>query len=227
MYKKRTLALGLAALTLGGVSARADMLIMEDGRRIRGDLVSINRGVVLFNEQSNASSRLQRLRLNLADIRRINMTDDDYDTDTSDTGGRLDTDRYGSNRPADRYGSNRGYDDSRRERVLTVQARDAWTNTGIDVREGDTLSFVTEGTVSWGPGRADTAAGEANSPNNSRRPISNRPGGALIGRIGNDTFFIGSEEGAFRARSSGRLYLGINDDHLTDNSGSFSVRVLH
>jgi hypothetical protein len=111
--------------------------------------------------------------------------------------------------------------------MVSVTGRDAWTNTSIDVRAGDTISFVTEGTINWGPGRRDTAAGESNSPYNQARPIANRPAGALNGRIGNDTFFIGAEEGAFRARTSGRLYLGINDDHLNDNSGAFSVRVLY
>ena len=33
-------------------------------------------------------------------------------------------------------------------------------------------------------------------------------------------FFIGGDRGTFRARTSGRLYLGVNDDYLQDNSGS-------
>ena len=40
-------------------------------------------------------------------------------------------------------------------------------------------------------------------------------------------FFIGGETGAMRVRASGRLYLGINDDVLTDNSGSFRVVVAY
>ena len=67
-----------------------------------------------------------------------------------------------------------------------------------------------------------------NSPYNSSRPIPNRAGGALIGRIGNGApFFIGSGVQSFRAGTSGRLYLGINDDYLPDNSGSFRVIVFY
>ena len=65
--------------------------------------------------------------------------------------------------------------------------------------------------------------------NNPSRPMPNRPGGALIGRVGEtqDYFFIGDDRGAVRMRSSGRLYLGINDDNLQDNTGYFRVIVYY
>jgi hypothetical protein len=44
---------------------------------------------------------------------------------------------------------------------------------------------------------------------------------------GNDVFFIGEDTGAIRVRNSGRLYLGLNDDVLTDNRGSFRVTVYY
>jgi len=58
--------------------------------------------------------------------------------------------------------------------------------------------------------------------------MPDRPAGALIGRIGSspdDTFFIGAERLPFRVRTSGRLYLGINDDTLDDDTGAFQVAV--
>jgi hypothetical protein len=60
--------------------------------------------------------------------------------------------------------------------------------------------------------------------------MPNRNAAALIGKIGNgstDYFFIGDESGPVRMRASGRLYLGINDDVLTDNSGNFRVVVYY
>jgi hypothetical protein len=65
---------------------------------------------------------------------------------------------------------------------------------------------------------------------NDRRPVPGRPAGALVGRIGtspSDVFFIGADRGFFRVRTSGRLYLGVNDNDYADNSGSFEVRVSH
>ena len=48
---------------------------------------------------------------------------------------------------------------------------------------------------------------------------------ALIGCIGEngDPFFIGNDREPIRVRGGGRLYLGINDDHLVDNTGSLKV----
>ena len=60
------------------------------------------------------------------------------------------------------------------------------------------------------------------------RPIPSRPAAALVGRIDNDSpFFIGSDSSPIRVRSSGRLYLMINDDVLEDNSGSFRVVIYY
>jgi hypothetical protein len=50
--------------------------------------------------------------------------------------------------------------------------------------------------------------------------------GILIGRIGaSPPLLIGAQRTLTRAPVSGRLYLGINDDHLADNSGEYRVSV--
>ena len=88
-------------------------------------------------------------------------------------------------------------------------------------RAGATVKF-------WRSDQGRTGAeGERNSPLNPNRPLPDRPAAALIGRIGdrNQIFFIGADSGPFRARDTGRLYLGINDDVLTDNSGNLRVPV--
>jgi hypothetical protein len=56
-----------------------------------------------------------------------------------------------------------------------------------------------------------------------------RNAAALIGKIGanGDPFFIGDDRAAIRIRGGGRLYLGINDDFLGDNSGSLRVVVAY
>ena len=111
---------------------------------------------------------------------------------------------------------------------MNVPARDRWFDTGIDVRANQGIRFQASGKVRWGPGRQDGPEGEKNSPHNANRPIPSRPAAALIGRIGDDSpFFIGNDSVPIRARSSGRLYLMINDDVLEDNSGSFRVVVYY
>ena len=48
----------------------------------------------------------------------------------------------------------------------------------------------------------------------------------LRGRIGNgEPFSIGDTTNAFDMPASGRLFLGVNDDHYPDNSGNYVVKV--
>jgi hypothetical protein len=55
--------------------------------------------------------------------------------------------------------------------------------------------------------------------------VRDAPAGGLVARIGNGaTTFLGAR-GTMRAPISGRLYLGVNDDYLGDNSGDFRVNV--
>jgi hypothetical protein len=97
------------------------------------------------------------------------------------------------------------------------------------VRAGQALIFAATGEVRWGPSRRDGASGERNSPFNAARPMPERNAAALIGKIGEDgdPFFIGGGADAIRMRASGRLFLGINDDYLQDNAGSFRVVITY
>jgi hypothetical protein len=49
--------------------------------------------------------------------------------------------------------------------------------------------------------------------------------GGLIGRVGQNAFPIGSNTQPIRMPTNGRLFLGVNDDVLKDNSGHFEVVV--
>ena len=50
--------------------------------------------------------------------------------------------------------------------------------------------------------------------------------GGLIAKIGESApLFIGAQRTIQRAPVSGRLYLGVNDDHLDDNSGEYRVSI--
>ncbi len=91
------------------------------------------------------------------------------------------------------------------------------------------VAFAATGQVRWGPGRKDGAGGERTSPRNPGRPMPDRNAAALIGKIGEDgdPFFIGDDRQPFRMRGGGRLYLGLNDDYLKDNSGSLRVVIAY
>lgn len=197
-------------LLVTATTAAADTLYLRNGQRVRGEIRSVRNGVIEF-EEDRGFRGTRILRLNRDEVARI-----DLDQDTAAPGSLA---PVAGTRPA-----------GLREREASVLATVAWNDTGIDVRAGQTIYFSASGRIGWGPGRRDGPAGESNSPHNAGRPIPSRPAGALIAKIGNDStdyFFVGGDTGAIRMRSSGRLFLGVNDDFLEDNSGSFRVIVYY
>lgn len=110
---------------------------------------------------------------------------------------------------------------------IVVYPQERWTDTSLRVRAGDLIYFDTTGNIRLSGDRSDvaTAAGARSGRRAADSLLSNQPAGALIGRIDNgDPFFIGNRR-SVRAPLSGRLYLGVNDDYLEDNSGEFRVMV--
>jgi hypothetical protein len=209
-------AAGLVIVTALGASA--DTLVLRDGRRVDGDLVAIRDGVIEF-EARGGFGRRERIRIDRDEVVRIEF--ERVDRDRFDRDRDRDRDRDDDRRP--------GRPSGLREREVSVDSWVAWKDTGIEVRAGQTMYFSATGRVRWGPNRQDGPEGERNSPRNERRPIPTRPAAGLIGRVGSgdEYFFIGDDQGAIRMRSSGRLFLGVNDDFLQDNTGSFRVMVYY
>ena len=205
MNPQRWIAGFVAVLALSA-SVQADTLYLRNGTRVQGELIDFRNGTIEFEERRSSGST-RTVRVDRDDVLRIEF----------DNRGGNSNDFLGGGRPS-----------GLRERQTIVSANVAWNDTGIDVRAGQTIYFESTGQVRWGRDRRDGPAGERNSPSNPNRPMPNRNAAALIAKIGNgsnDYFFIGDDSGPVRVRSSGRLFLGINDDVLTDNSGNFRVVV--
>jgi hypothetical protein len=211
--RNRRVGVGTVVLSVWLATALvADTLVLRDGSRLQGTLLSVRDGVVEFESQrGGVFGGRERVRIDREEIVRIEFTE------RRDQGGRDDGRQSGAG----------GRPSGLRERDVRVDARTGWTDTGLDVRQGQTVHFRATGRVRWGPGRQDGPDGERNSPRNDARPIPSRPAAALIGRIGdsNDYFFIGEGDEPLRMRASGRLTLGVNDDYLADNSGTFAVTI--
>ena len=110
---------------------------------------------------------------------------------------------------------------------VRVNAQQRWTDTNLDVRAGDTITFDASGTVQMSDNADDiaTPAGARSGRRAADAPILNQPAGALLARIGGyGSIFVGDRRSVV-APVSGRLYLGVNDDHLPDNRGEFTVNV--
>lgn len=108
-------------------------------------------------------------------------------------------------------------------------------DSGIDLRAGDQVTISAQGNVTAGR-RAGVV-----SPDGGRQgaasilgtyPVANAGVGALIGYIvssdgqTSQPFLVGSQS-TFTTPVDGRLYLLVNDDNYSDNSGSFSVRIIY
>ena len=207
MIPQRWIARSAMVLVMSA-GVQADTLYLRDGSRVQGELISVRNGTVEFEERRGYGGG-RTLRLDRDEIVRIEF-------ETVRRSGGTGNEFLSGGRPS-----------GMRERQTIVSADVAWNDSGIDVRPGQTIYFEAQGQVRWGKDRRDGPAGERNSPSNPGRPMGNRNAAALIGKIGNDLFFIGDETGPVRMRSAGRLYLGINDDVLTDNSGNFRVVVYY
>ena len=192
------------------VSLQADTLYLRDGTRIQGELIAIRNGQIEFEERRGFGSG-RTVRIDRDEVDRIEFENRRFSNNSHNNSSNL-----SGGRPS-----------GMRERQTVVSSDAAWNDTGVDVRAGQTVYFEAQGRVRWGRDRQDGPAGERNSPSNPNRPMGNRNAAALIGKIGNDMFFIGDETGPIRVRTSGRLQLGINDDVLDDNSGNFRVVVYY
>ena len=110
-------------------------------------------------------------------------------------------------------------------------------DTGIDLRTGDQVTISATGNVTAGR-RAGVVSPEGGRPSTgavfgaTTYPVPTAGVGALIGYIvsnngqSSQPFYVGSQA-TLTIPADGRLYLMVNDDNYTDNSGSFSARIAY
>jgi hypothetical protein len=111
---------------------------------------------------------------------------------------------------------------------IRVAGNQRWVDTGLTVRKGDLVSFSPSGQIQFSSDPKDTAtpAGSTAGKRPAGGPMPNVLLGALIGRVGPvGVFAIGNQNAALPMPADGRLFLGVNDDNVTDNSGEFVVTV--
>ena len=110
--------------------------------------------------------------------------------------------------------------------TVRVNSQVRWTDTSINVRAGDVITFDASGEIEMSdPSDTATPAGSTKGRTAPDAPVLGQKAGGLLAKIGEYwPAFIGGRT-TWTAPVSGRLYLGVNDDHLGDNSGEFIVNV--
>jgi len=114
-------------------------------------------------------------------------------------------------------------------KTIIISGKKAWTNTGIVVKTGDRISISSSGMVMPNGTVKSDPNGVPNRPDwqKSYSVIKTANHVCLIGKIGKHgkPFFVGKQL-TFNAKSTGELYLGINDTDLGNNSGQFIAKVI-
>ena len=111
-------------------------------------------------------------------------------------------------------------------RSSLVPATKDWTETGIEVKQGDMLDISATGKILWKLQGSMGCGPDGVSPfmEEPGKPIPGANTGSLIARIGPDgqSIFVGSRKKII-APKAGKIYLGVNDGNLKDNDGEFRV----
>jgi hypothetical protein len=127
---------------------------------------------------------------------------------------------------------------------ISVSGSSAWTDTGLDVTEGQEVYFRAVGQISLQKGNPVTYCGpEGYNYHSLQQPIQDHNIGALIGKVyflisvevdketgeeirneREEIFYIGPANQVIMPMA-GRLFLGINENLVVDNEGSFTVVV--
>jgi len=125
---------------------------------------------------------------------------------------------------------------------LTIPGNTPWTDTGILVGAGNGVTIIASNTVSWGGASTDPNGVGPFRDGTQMLPTVIVPTAiidSLVGKVGGTTAigtgtalpegkpgkgagFVGSPYSQI-SPVSGELFLGFNDDHFEDNSGSYSV----
>jgi hypothetical protein len=114
-----------------------------------------------------------------------------------------------------------------RVETVTVDARKAFTDTGVDVAVGDRVAVGATGTIFHDASGSTGPNGVAERRDlHQFNVLDTENHGALIGRIGPNgaPFSVGSDFSS-SSLAPGRLFLGVNDIGLDNNSGAFTATV--
>jgi hypothetical protein len=113
-----------------------------------------------------------------------------------------------------------------RVRVRADNTANGWTDSGLMVRKGQRLRVSATGRVSLGNGNFSTPTGLPRLVD-TEKLMRNEPTGELIAVIGddNDEFIPVGAGREFYAPRDGRLFLGVNEGNLADNTGSYDALI--
>jgi len=207
--------LSILALSLS-LPVWGDTLWTTDGKRFEGKLAAFKYELIYFNIYKFGKYHSEK-RFPIAEVWKIEFNP----PEERRLSGSSETERYYQR-----------FRKGKRTRTVTVLSTTGWVDTGIDLKANQEILFEASGEISIAPGTVVFQNGTGKVDLNPDNPIPTQPSGSLIGRIAParrppTLFYIGSDKAPMRNPQSGRLWLGINDGTLGNNSGSFTVTIYY
>lgn len=238
-----TLSLSAAAL--------ADTIRLRDGSVVRGQIIAYKDQQFTVLIGAGARGRRSRMTIYSEDIESIEFdaaagnAGDGNDAANDDRGASIpaptpeprtappvNTRPQPDATPVDRADNTPGTSNAApvffpiRLRVRADNVSNGWNDSGLMVRAGQRLRITATGRVSLGGGQMSTPTGLPRLADRDKL-MRNEPTGGLIAVIGDDNdefIFVGASR-EFTAQRDGRLFLGVNEGNLGDNSGTYDVTV--
>ena len=197
---------------LSQLPASGQFLSLRNGQSLQGTFVNmVNGDTLIWRDQSGNTQRYP-----IRDVARVYLSTQQARTAFNYNGPSAAPTAVGT---SGQTGAPAG--------SVQVQANQAWNDGGITVKKGDRVTFNTTGQITFGPNAGQTAGPDGNaSLHRPDYPVPAMPVGGLIGRVGTSAPFpIGSNSQPIVMPADGRLMLGVNDNQIGDNAGTFTVIV--
>ena len=111
--------------------------------------------------------------------------------------------------------------------TVTIPGPKPWTDTGIDVSVGTTVTVKAGGSISFaaGPNNNYTPNGLAGCVATEDMVAPGRTCYSLVVRVGNGSPVELGTGGTWVMKTTGRLGLGVNDNVFSDNTGSWTAAI--
>lgn len=206
-------ASGLPETELREASGSQHLLMLSNGSSVKGQLVAIRGGQGSAQEGQartyvfNLSDGRQQ-QFELGQVSRVYLGTYPFAAITGSANAASDLDP-GASVPG----------------AIRVPANAGWVSTGMRVRRGEVISFNTSGEIQLSTNASDRARSAGMPRTAAGAPVPNVNAGGLIGRIGNGAAFAIGDQASVPMPNAGLLYLAVNDDELSDNSGAFVVQL--
>ncbi len=203
-------ASGLPETELSVARGSGHLALLRGGESIQGTFVDVRGGETDYNEPHALI-----FRTTSGEERRVALDND----------SRI---YFGNFPPAPTASSSPASTAALPAGAVRVPGNATWVATPLTVRKGDTVTFNVSGQVQLSDDGADLAhaAGSLKQRNAPGSPLPQNFAGALIAKVGNSAPFpIGDVRTPVTMPADGQLYLGINDDEVSDNRGEFIVQL--